>query len=597
MLFIGNDYTPLKSKLLDVSSCIEQRDKRSYSPRALSPSIPPNPPSSPVDEVGGGDQRRPPGSRKLNVNATPFVPGGPKMTLVENNHHTTSLLAAKSSSHSTTSSFGTSVAPDVKSSTVRHLDFSAKEAEKTAVDQTGGSAGGGEVIGNGGVKTVEGTKDGAGGMVEGVGGEVSLEGAKGGGGGGGGVCSEDSSRGKGADFDIGGSGTRANGIRGVSAEGGGGGGTVEQVMCAESAVAGGGYSKVEVTVENADSAVDNLERSLRSPSTEEMPWPNLVHVQTAGQVTAASRTTIDSRTEAVVVTCKAEHDAPSVTGSSGGSHCPGLSPDSIDVTPSGIAMATTPEGTGIVSPETTSSQSGSVSCEGLNSDLTPNQDQQQRTSSISKTTPTTSSTTPTFEPAQAKNSRETTPTSPSSTELTTSQDKGVVVSSPESAANSAELNATPSVGMACKAPMVKSWASIVSCPPADSSGPLHSSVRTPQAPTVHSQPPSLLPQTRTNGQKTLDKVPKPPAEAESEGAKEGVKALVKPCVDGVKANGVGSRGGKGKEDRREGYSQFRMLGGMWGVESRGGSNTLSSGCEGVGSRGRRPRERDTPSSE
>ena len=62
------------------SSVGEDMDKRSYSPSLLSPSIPPNPPSSPIDEQGPSHRRRLPAQggvtalSKLNVNAVPFVP-------------------------------------------------------------------------------------------------------------------------------------------------------------------------------------------------------------------------------------------------------------------------------------------------------------------------------------------------------------------------------------------------------------------------------------------------------------------------------------------------------------------------------------------
>jgi len=70
-----------QSLTIPTSSVSEDMDKRSYSPSLLSPSIPPNPPSSPIDEQGSTHHSRRPQAQggtsalsKLNVNAVPFVP-------------------------------------------------------------------------------------------------------------------------------------------------------------------------------------------------------------------------------------------------------------------------------------------------------------------------------------------------------------------------------------------------------------------------------------------------------------------------------------------------------------------------------------------
>ena len=70
--------TPSKTQLLTIPSLAE-REARSFSPDVLSPNIPPNPPTSPVEGPRAtiqDPQRLPP--RKLNVNAIPFIPKGPQ---------------------------------------------------------------------------------------------------------------------------------------------------------------------------------------------------------------------------------------------------------------------------------------------------------------------------------------------------------------------------------------------------------------------------------------------------------------------------------------------------------------------------------------
>ena len=85
----------MRSKYLDITSHLDQ-DRRSYSPEILSPNIPPNPPTSPVEGLNEGDKNR--GdlqlhtSKKLNVNAIPFVPGvATAISPGEKNHTLTSL--------------------------------------------------------------------------------------------------------------------------------------------------------------------------------------------------------------------------------------------------------------------------------------------------------------------------------------------------------------------------------------------------------------------------------------------------------------------------------------------------------------------------
>ena len=65
---------------LTIPSAISEEDGRSFSPSLLSPNIPPNPPTSPVDEPTTAKSRKLGAQasvalKKLNVNAVPFVPG------------------------------------------------------------------------------------------------------------------------------------------------------------------------------------------------------------------------------------------------------------------------------------------------------------------------------------------------------------------------------------------------------------------------------------------------------------------------------------------------------------------------------------------
>ncbi len=138
----GNESTPTKSNFLDIPSLIH-RDKRSFSPEVLSPNIPPNPPTSPVeDEISQDPQDKGkalnlPASRKLNANAIPFVPGLSNFS-IEKNHLATSQPAAKNSHDDAKNS----TTDALKNSTVRQLDFDANsDAGMESGQEVGGRAG------------------------------------------------------------------------------------------------------------------------------------------------------------------------------------------------------------------------------------------------------------------------------------------------------------------------------------------------------------------------------------------------------------------------------------------------------------------------
>ena len=343
-------------------------------------------------------------------------------------------------------------------------------------------------------------------------------------------------------------------------------------------IGGGGGDDLEeiVALKNADAAVISEEED-----GGEMPWPNLVSVQTSGQVTAASWTasvnrTTDETLEAEPVIQPISMSSPLNERSVAGSCIDDvispptsmLSPPTSVATEGGDsreAAVMSPYPLSISPPPTiTHSDTNTavdLNSDPLNSDPFPpladqarQDDNKYRTSEpyvtpTSQATPTslhTTTSTCTIDQTRPDNaSSETTPT------------PGLCMSSTGSAhgqcnsliGNTVRLpgsppTTAPTVGGAWKTP--KSWASIVSRPADVQSASQDNTMRSPSGSHTH--------------------LPSAPARTSS-----GTKQAGETRGEGVKPNGVGSNGGgvapvkrKDLEESRkgDGWSQFRVLGGM-----------------------------------
>lgn len=307
---IGGDYTPSKSHFLDIPSLMDQERRRTYSPGILSPNIPPNPPTSPVEEIAGGalDGRKM--SRKLNVNAIPFVPGAPNIAVdMEKNHSVTSSLITKNSSLSKNSS-----------TAVRQLEFDVKDA-RTDCSVEAGEEPAWEVVETGMEPTI----------VEDVGTRIENT-----------IVEDVGTRMEPAIVeDI---GTRKEPASDV----------VEDIGMEPSneAVEDIG-TRIEPFIEVVEDRMEPVREMedfgtrMESVSDDgKSPWPNLGSIQTSGQVTSDSITTNESRTEAE--TCKGLSEMAysptslplSGEGVANTSHTSLLSPDA------GVSSSALPEGDG-----------------------------------------------------------------------------------------------------------------------------------------------------------------------------------------------------------------------------------------------------------